>query len=545
MKTLSILIFLLPFLSFAQKIDTLKIQEPLVDNLMEIKTTDCIYIDDEIYLLNENYIVYQNCTSRKLMYPDMSSFHFPVENENNYFALDKNGIYYRGTKIKTDTTGFTVIDDVYKDGLYWKTKYAVYKNQKKIRVSDVVTFRAADYFGGYFVDKKTVYYRGKKVQKADPSTFRSFSSGFAFDKKHSYSNGKIVTFKDEKITRLNNYFYKTSKHILTENDTNFIEHPGIDVHTVKVLSNSYLMDKNNVYYRTNTLPVKKEDLKNVKVWEQAERVYLTDKKNVYFRNGIPQKGLDATTFGMLKNSNTLFDKNGIYKRDWNSYTRAIENNKLPFNYNTPISVSKTYQTDNYVVYENDVYDLVYGKLYKNLTSEQIANIDRLRNIDDECKSCIVIDKEFDYDYLYKANHKIYYFSEQTVADANSFEAIGGYLFKDINNVYFYKREKGLSIISGLNPETLEVFNGFIKNEDYLYLNYQKIIKSKNLEILSIFSGYRKQCSQDDQASSNYYLFKNIEGYWLVEISDIVTIRNLGNIHRNNWNSLLKKIITRY
>ena len=56
----------------------------------------------EGYIINKDYVIYQEKNTRKIIKPDMASFAILVSG----LAKDKNGIYYQGDFIKIDTTGF-------------------------------------------------------------------------------------------------------------------------------------------------------------------------------------------------------------------------------------------------------------------------------------------------------------------------------------------------------------------------------------------------------------------------------------------------------
>ena len=61
----------------------------------------------EGYIINQDYVIYQEKDTRKIIKPDMASF---VPLNVSRLAKDKNGIYYQGDLIKIDTTGFRVVD---------------------------------------------------------------------------------------------------------------------------------------------------------------------------------------------------------------------------------------------------------------------------------------------------------------------------------------------------------------------------------------------------------------------------------------------------
>ena len=60
----------------------------------------------EGYIINQDYVIYQEENTRKIIKPDMASF---VPLNVSRLAKDKNGIYYQGDFIKMDTTGFRVV----------------------------------------------------------------------------------------------------------------------------------------------------------------------------------------------------------------------------------------------------------------------------------------------------------------------------------------------------------------------------------------------------------------------------------------------------
>ena len=57
----------------------------------------------EGYIINQDYVIYQEKNTRKIIKPDMASF---ARLDVSRLAKDKNGIYYQGDLIKIDTTGF-------------------------------------------------------------------------------------------------------------------------------------------------------------------------------------------------------------------------------------------------------------------------------------------------------------------------------------------------------------------------------------------------------------------------------------------------------
>ena len=68
------------------------------------------------YIINKKYVVYERGKERKILHPDMASFKlFPGDQQN--FAIDKHGIYYRG-KLMSDRYG--------RDQVHFQSRRQVY-----------------------------------------------------------------------------------------------------------------------------------------------------------------------------------------------------------------------------------------------------------------------------------------------------------------------------------------------------------------------------------------------------------------------------------
>ena len=59
----------------------------------------------EDYIVYKDYVLYQGKSDTKRLSPDMATF----RGKGKGFAMDKNGIYYRGYFFPMDTTGFRVV----------------------------------------------------------------------------------------------------------------------------------------------------------------------------------------------------------------------------------------------------------------------------------------------------------------------------------------------------------------------------------------------------------------------------------------------------
>ena len=98
----------------------------------------------EGYIINQDYVIFQEENTRKIIKPDMASFAIL----GSGLAKDKNGIYYQGDLIKIDTTGFRVVGFIshyYKPSDYWeepiwRTYKQAFRGKKQINISDPATF---------------------------------------------------------------------------------------------------------------------------------------------------------------------------------------------------------------------------------------------------------------------------------------------------------------------------------------------------------------------------------------------------------------------
>lgn len=531
---------------------------------------DCQFLEQSVNYINKNHVVYQDCNTRKILSPDLETF--TQIRFRNWLALDKNGVYVKGNFIAADTTGFTFLGNDKEGATLWKNKTNIYKDKTILPNLNVKNFTPLtsqnkdNYSNIYFKDSTNVYYFSQKIETADPETaYLGHGSNQEFyDKNHIYKNGEIVTFEGEPLTYINLYLQKTAvtKKVIAQNKVI----PNIDVETLVGLSRYYAKDKNNVYFYAHhdgihILPIDKADFDNIKVWDHTNSSYISDGKNVFAGYSIKDE-FDAATFGTFGFTDFVYDKNGVYTRRYDKKLEKVVYDKFQFKYNEPVSSKNlqiTERSDLYVYYKNQAYDYRTQILYENLTPEQIKLSKkgaRLTKLNGKIK----VKGSFDYK-LDKIDNAIYYDDKKTNADAATFKQLGNNdYFIDKNNVYKYDREKGLQIINlidvktakplnglisdknnlygydqkkdlqaitHIDVKTAENFNGFIKDKNYLFIGNTQIIKSEELEILAAYPGYRKGCGLDETPTSNYYLFKNTEGFWWVQIGSNVTIRFLG------------------
>ena len=491
----------------------------------------------EGYIINQDYVIYQEKDTRKIIKPDMASF---VPLNVSRLAKDKNGIYYQGDLIKIDTTGFGVVgvishydkqSDYYWKEPIWRTYKQAFRGTKPIAISDPATFESVT--NCYFKDKNYLYYYDQKVEGADVATLQeeSIDKEFVSDKNNTYYQGKPFIYKGERVQQVSNNIYKTATHVLRNNvgydydqeraEDYFIELPDyFDIPTLRRLNDFYLIDKNHLYYDENSypledkdlrVPIPKENLSKIKLFE----VLVTDGNKVY-RGKKPLSGYDAVTFGIVPGHYYYqYDKNGIY--NWSK--------KLPFHYTNRPEYGKNlfYMDDqDLFVYEDQAYYRTYDdSLYvPHLTPQQLALLKEgntpLRELfpsqDDKQKN-----KEIDTTGFEQLSYSF--------SGHNPFWRHNGQIYHLIewwydNDQHKWRRsERRYVVVKGYDNASLRVVpNGFLADKDYWYGGTTRLFPSKDVELLAIYEGYEKGWGMDPAPSPNFYLFKNAQGYWLAELS---------------------------
>jgi len=494
----------------------------------------------EGYIINQDYVIYQEKDTRKIIKPDMASF--AILNVSGLaddiiliFAKDKNGIYYQGDFIKIDTTGFRVVgvishydkqSDYYWEEPIWRTHKQAFRGTKPIAISDPATFESVSTC--YFKDKNYLYYYDRKVEGADVATLQKerAEGKFVSDKDNTYYQGKPFIYKGERVQQVSNNIYKTTTHVLRYNGGDddkekekakdyFVELPDyFDIPTLKGLNDLYLVDKNHLYYDKNSypledkdlrVPIPKENLSKIKLF----KVFVTDGDKLY-RGKEPLYDYDVATFGIVPGHYYYqYDKNGIY--NWRK--------KLPFHYtNRPEYGKNFFYMDNQLlfVYEDQAYyrtddDSLY---VPHLTPRQLALLKKgntpLRELfpsqDDKQKNKKIDTTGFEeltYSF-WRHNGQIYHLIYKEWYDYEQND---------------WKSERRYVVVKGYDNASLRVVpNGFLADKDYWYDGTTRLFPSKDVELLAIYEGRRKGWGMDPAPSPNFYLFKNAQGYWLAELS---------------------------
>lgn len=502
--------------------------------------TPCKYNEQPTYIINDDFVVYQDCKTHKVIYPDLKTFRRPKDYDKG-FALVKDGVYVRGEFVKTDTTGFAFVGMNNKQEILWKTSQMVYKDLNPVPGLDAPTFkRMPGHFLGfyaeeneYYSDKNHIYYFDKVIEGSDGASANNSYDEFFHDKNYIYKDGKIARYKNEPYQNVNSSLYKTKNQVFCQEQII----PNIDAATLVGLSRGYSKDKNHIYYQKDITPIKPEDFSKVRVWDQVNSAYVSDGKNIYV-NDKYRIDLDVASFGVIPKCDEVYDKNGVYLRNgYDEKTNKILFKKIPFDYSEPVSPNNTYMSKSYlyIIYGNQAYNRSDKKILKNLTPEQLvtARTGRLdlSNLEGSNMQRIV----FDYQFFQLGEH-IYFKDKKTNIDPTNFRWINYGCYANNEAVYTYTRME-IRKIEGADPNTVKAVNEyFIKDKNYLYYNGARLIKSDKFALLAIFPGYRQGCGEDPTPASNFYLFQNAEGYWLFKFSNDVSYRFLGKTFNPAWDS---------
>ena len=506
----------------------------------------CKYNEGFIY--NKDYMIYQACYTAVTFYPDRKTFQ--IKDKDYGFAVDKNGVYYQGQFVKVDTTGLEVLarkkvkgkigyEDI--DSYYWRTNGGVFFGTERLSM-DTETVETITHC--YFRDKNHVYYYDQIIEGVDPNLVNEklTNEEFLNDGKNVYYKGERLYYKGEAVEQMSSWIFKTSKYVLGYNDWNRNEKHSFlielysepfDIPTLRTLSDSYLIDKNHLYYIGLHYPiwdngfrlfVSKEELSSIRAFTEFVVVGST----VYHQRKKSEKRYDAATFGVFPEHHYYqYDKKGIYNWD----------KKLPFRYTKRPEYGKNLffiDEKDLFIYENQAYYYNYdNSIYaKNLTSQQIEILKQgktsLKDLLSPHKKPPQKKKKYDYN-LYKMDGHIYIGEKlQKDVDAATFEYITDYFYKDKNRIYYYDRfseeEAHFLMVEGYDVATLKGdSNRFMMDKDYYYYGTTRLFENRNVEVLAIYTGSRLE----QAPMTDYCLFKNAEGYWFVKLGSENVICFLG------------------
>ena len=521
--------------------------KPVEHLKLESRSARCKYNEGFIY--NKDYMIYQACDAAVTFRPDRETFQ--IKYRGYGFAVDKKGVYYQGQFVKVDTTGLRVLASRevkeikgYVNGIaayYWRTNGGVFFGTKRLSVPDPQTFEALTYC--YFRDKNHVYYYDQIIKGVDPNLVNEKLSRDELlnEGKNVYYKGKRLYYKGEVVEQMTSKIFKTSKYVLgydgkEDKQTHSIlvelHSEPFDIPTLRTLSDSYLIDKNHLYYipsfysvpdRGFRMPVSKEEFSSIRAFTEFVVVGST-----VYHEREPKERYDAATFRVIPGHYYYqYDKNGIY--NWRK--------KLPFRYTKRPEYGKNLfyiDEKNLFIYEDQAYyrdsgDSIY---IKDLSSQQIEILKQgktsLKDLLPPHKEPPQKKEKYDYN-LYKVDGHIYIGEElQKDVDAATFEYITDYFYKDKNHVYYYDRfseeEAHFLMVEGYDVATLKGdSNRFMMDKDYYYYGTTRLFENRNVEVLAIYTGSRLE----QAPITDYCLFKNDQGYWFAKLGDGDAICFLG------------------
>ena len=487
------------------------------------------------YIINQDYVIYQEKNARKIIKPDMASF---ARLDVSRLAKDKNGIYYQGDFIKIDTTGFRVVGFIshyYKPSDYWeepiwRTYKQAFRGTKPIAISDPATFESVTTC--YFKDKNYLYYYDRKVEGADVATLQKelADEEFVSDKDNTYYRGKPFIYKGERVQQVSNLIYKTTTHVLRYNggyddeekaEDYFVELPDyFDIPTLKRLNDRYLIDKNHLYYDESSYPLEDKDLRVPIAKEDLSKIkklfegFVTDGNKIY-RGKEPLSGYDVATFEIVPGHYYYqYDKNGVYH--WFK--------KLPFHYtNRPEYGKNLFYMDyqSLFIYEDQAYYETYDdSLYvPHLSPQQLALLKEgntpLRELfssqDDKQKNKEIDTTGFEQLSYSSSRHNPFWRHNGQI-----YHLIEGWYDNDQHK--WRRSERRYVVVKGYDNASLKaVSRGFLADKNYWYDGTTRLFQNKDVELLAIIVGRPGGCRVDSAPGTNLYLFKNAEGYWLAEL----------------------------
>ena len=485
------------------------------------------------FIIQPNRVIYQKDAATSLVLTaNPKTFRLSPKDYTRRFGLDDQGVYFDGQFVPVDTTGFKVIgerrDPEYKapTKFYWKTRDHLFLNTQEITGVDVASFKML-YSSAerYTMDKNQVFYLGKKLPNIAPATVIYLNEARISDGKIIYEMGEPMRYKGETITYVNNYLGKTKSVVLNLQTLQPI--PAMDAASLQSLSKSYAMDHKNMYYGITKTNIPHTARKNIKIWETGNYHWIKVGTKMYLGGLLCEFSLDAASFGTIPHSDYYYDKKGIFYRKWDEKLQKVIQCKIPFHYTISVNdktVALAYAS-RFLVYSNQVYDILENKVYTNVAPDQLTLIkngsQQIAPINGKLYPCKI------YDYkLVEAMGAIYWGDHITQADAATFRM--GYPYcSDKFHTYVYNRNHGLQIVENVPQLVYEKYQPYATDNEYVYLNNTRTIKKEGVVLHAIYEGYRPGCGLDKHPSSDFYLFENKEGFWGIQVSQTVTYNFIG------------------
>jgi len=159
-------------------------------------------------------------------------------------------------------------------------------------------------------------------------------------------------------------------------------------------------------------------------------------------------------------------------------------------------------------------------------------------------------ENYEYNFYKKDNH-VYYQGKLKDINGNGFLRLGLNYFKNNESVYYYRKDLGLQKVPGADPKSSRILDSFLVDKNYLYFKTLKVIESKDLK--TIVNNIKQEepivenTTNNSNLPSDYYIFKNNKGYWLLKRYTImehngVSYNFLGKTYDPEWNKVSEKSI---
>jgi len=215
---------------------------------------------------------------------------------NGYF-IKENKVYYEGNLIDAKAAGFETIDEFQ---IYGRDTDGVYFRGRRIEEADPKSFKSAFGDSRYYQDAKNIYYEGKILAGSDAASFERLK--LPDGNPSSY-------FKDKNSVY---WFGKKMSDVLAA--------------SVKVLSESYIVDAQNVFYYQNRIAG--ADSSSFAIIQDDQGSWSKDKKSVYYKE-VAYPEVDPSTLEVLERSYAK-DKSKVYYFNGEKLTEVVGANAKSF-----------------------------------------------------------------------------------------------------------------------------------------------------------------------------------------------------------------------
>jgi hypothetical protein len=152
-----------------------------------------------------------------------------------------------------------------------------------------------------------------------------------------------------------------------------------------------------------------------------------------------------------------------------------------------------------------------------------------------------------YGGFFRVRNSLFYQNEEVKnIDVKSLTFIDYQYLKDRKHVYYYQTTRPLKteILKNVDVSTFCYYtSAFYKDKNNIYFNKVKLIKSSGIQLLAIYKGFRNFADDGGGPNTDYYLFKNKKGFWLIETLVYVkpSIVYLGKTFNPKWNKAFENL----